>query len=59
MDHNTENLEHFSSVQQDQPAEEEKAVLTPRPKSQLALAWIMIAVVLLAFAGTCYWMIKF
>ena len=31
----------------------------PRPKWQLVLAWIVIAVVLFAFLGTIYWMINF
>lgn len=31
----------------------------PRPKWQLALAWIAAAVVAFGFLGTIYWMINF
>lgn len=37
----------------------EKTPYTPRPKWQLALAWIGIAVVAFAFLGTIYWMMTF
>ena len=37
-------------------AEPEKQEYTPRPKSQIILAWILAAVVIFAFLGTCYWM---
>ena len=55
MDHSTENLEHLSSEE----IVEEKEKYTPRPKRQLVLAWVLIAVVLFAFLGMCYWMVKF
>lgn len=53
MEHTPENLEHFS---QEQEAPQEKKEYTPRPKGHLILAWTLIAVVLFAFAGMCYWM---
>lgn len=56
MDHSTENLEHLS---QEAEAAEEKKEYTPRPKGHRILAWILIAVVLFAFFGMCYWMVKF
>ena len=28
---------------------------TPRPKSQIVLAWVLLAVVLFAIGGMCYW----
>lgn len=31
----------------------------PRPKWQLALAWLAVAVVAFGFLGTIYWMISF
>lgn len=31
----------------------------PRPVRQLVLAWVLIAIVLFGFLGTCYWMIFF
>ena len=37
----------------------EKKPYVPRPKWQLALAWIAIGVVVFAFMGTIYWMMKF
>ncbi len=56
MKHTTENLEHYSSNQQEP---EEKEVYTPRPKSQLIVAWLLIAIVLFAFLGTCYWLVNY
>ncbi len=56
MEHTPENLEHYSAGQQ--PDGEQKPY-TPRPKGQLILAWVLIAVVLFGFLGTCYWMVKF
>ena len=56
MDHSTENLEQYSAGQQ---GGENKEVYTPRPKRQIILAWIMIAIVLFAFLGTCYWMVQY
>lgn len=53
MDHTTENLDHFSAKQA-QP--QEKQEYTERPTSQRLISWILIAVVLLAFLGTCYWL---
>ena len=53
MEHSPENLEHFSSEQQQ--GEEKKAYFA-RPKWQLVLAWVAIAIVLFAFLGTCYWL---
>ena len=54
MEHSTDNLNQLSANEQ-APVEEKK--YTPRPKGQLILAWVMIAVVLFAFLGTCYWMV--
>ena len=48
----TEQLEQESR----KAAEPEKQEYTPRPKSQIILAWILAAVVIFAFLGTCYWM---
>lgn len=36
--------------------ENERGEYTPRPKSQIILAWILAGVVIFAFLGTCYWM---
>ncbi len=54
MDHTPENLEHLSS--ENRPEENK---YQPRPIRQLVLAWVLIAIVLFAFLGTCYWMINF
>lgn len=56
MDHTPENLEHLSREAQ---TPEEKEVYTPRPKGHLVLAWLLIAVVLFAFVGMCYWMVRY
>ena len=56
MDHSTDNLEQISAREQ---MEEEKKVYTPRPKFHLFVAWLLIAVVLFAFFGMCYWMVMY
>lgn len=45
----------------DQPRQEEapKEPYRPRPLRQLILAWVLIAIVLFGFLGTCYWMIHY
>ena len=40
-----------------QEAQKPQEHYTPRPKSQIVLAWVLAAVVLFAFLGTCYWLI--
>ena len=50
--HTSEELEYRARGEEP----EEKAVYTPRPKWQLAVAWTMAVIVLLAFLGTCYWL---
>ena len=47
----TEELEYKSAHAQP----EEKHPYTPRPKSQIVLAWVLLAVVLFAIGGMCYW----
>ena len=39
-----------------QQAQPQKQDYTPRPKSQIVLAWVLAVVVALAFLGTCYWL---
>lgn len=56
MEHMPENLEQIS---QEQQASADKEKYTPRPKGHLILAWALIAVVVFAFLGMCYWMINF
>lgn len=56
MEHTPENLEHYSAEQQ---MKEEKQPYTPRPISHSVVAWILIAVVLFAFFGMCYWMVSY
>ena len=48
----TEQLAHESHAAQ----QEEQSHYTTRPKSQIVLEWILAAVVLFAFLGTCYWL---
>lgn len=56
MDHTTENLEHYSA---DQNKPETHGKYVPRPKRQLVGAWILIAIVVFAFLGMCYWMVAY
>ena len=46
----TEELEYKSAHAQP----EEKRLYTPRPKSQIVLAWVLLAVVLFAIGGMSY-----
>ena len=52
-EHSTESLEYQSAHAEP----EEKKTYTPRPKSQIVLAWVLLAVVLFAIGGMCYWQI--
>ena len=52
MEHSSDHLEQISA--DNQP--EEKEPYTPRPKLQLVVAGVLIAIVLFAFIGMCYWM---
>lgn len=52
MDHSPEELEQFSASQH--PKEPEK--YTRRPVLHVILAWVLIAIVLFGFLGTCYWL---
>ena len=54
MDRTPENLENISMQNQ-----QKKDKYTPRPIGHLIWAWILIAIVLFAFFGTCYWMINY
>lgn len=52
MEHSTDNLEHFSANQQP----EEQREYHERPISHRIISWVLIAIVLFAFLGTCYWL---
>lgn len=54
MMHSPEELEHFSANQPEN--DQEKKVYHPRPVWHSVLAWLLIAIVLFAFLGTCYWL---
>ena len=49
----TEELEYQSAHAQP----EEKKTYTPRPKGQIIMAWVLLAVVIFAILGMCYWQI--
>ena len=38
-----------------QDAQKPQEHYTPRPKSQIVLAWVLIAIVVLGVLGMCYW----
>ena len=46
-----EELEYKSAHAQP----EEKQPYTPRPKSQSIMAWVLLAIVIFAILGMCYW----
>ncbi len=56
MDHTPENLENISTEHHNLQEEKKYA---PRPIGHLVVAWVLIAIVLFAFLGTCYWMIHY
>ena len=37
---------------------EQRGEYTPRPKHQIVLAWVLIAIVVLGVLGMCYWEIN-
>ena len=51
QEHTTERLEYESG----RIAGQEPEQYTPRPKGQIILAWILLAVVLFAIGGMVYW----
>ena len=61
MEHSRENLEMLAQMGQNEGGKktQEQSDYTPRPKYQQVLAWIAIAIVVLGFLGTCYWMVNF
>lgn len=56
MEHTPDQLEGYSDREK---KAEEKEPYTPRPRYQLVIAWVLIAIVLFAFLGTCYWMVAY
>lgn len=57
MDHSPEELEYYSHKQNSES--EKKEEYHERPISQRIMSWILIAIVLFAFWGTCYWLVNF
>lgn len=51
-----EKLENMDHGEKDTA---KKEPYVPRPKWQLALAWIAVGIVAFAFLGTIYWMVAF
>lgn len=52
MEQNRENLTHISAEQSQKQVPE----YHERPVSHRILSWLLIAIVLFAFLGTCYWL---
>ena len=50
-DHSTEQLEYQSGQRNEK---ERQGEYTPRPKHQIVLAWVLIAIVVLGVLGMCY-----
>lgn len=55
-EYDREKLENTDHNEQN---DKQRETYIPRPKWQLALAWIAAAVVAFGFLGTIYWMISF
>ena len=49
----TEQLEYQSAHAQDDA--QKKDTYTPRPKSQIIFAWVLLGIVIFAILGMCYW----
>ena len=56
MDHNTDNLEHFSASQEEN---QEKTPYVERPLFLRILAILLTIAVLIGFLGTCYWLVMY
>ena len=52
-EHSREDLDYRSSHSK----EAEKDEYTPRPRYQIVIAWVLLAVVIFAILGSCYWQI--
>lgn len=53
MEHTPENLEGYA---ENRAQEEQKPVVQERPVMHRIVSWLLIAVVLFGFLGTCYWL---
>ena len=51
-DHSTERLDYQSGQRNEK---EQRGEYTSRPKHQIVLAWVLIAIVVLGVLGMCYW----
>ena len=51
-DHSTERLDYQSGQRNEK---EQRGEYTPRPKHQIVLAWVLIAIVVFGVLGMCYW----
>ena len=51
-DHSTEQLDYQSGQRNEK---EQRGEYTHRPKHQIVLAWVLIAIVVLGVLGMCYW----
>jgi len=52
MKRSPEELEYTSKQQ----SSDEKPIVTDRPMYQRIVSWVLIAIVLFGFLGTCYWL---
>lgn len=52
----TEHLEHIS---EEELKKEAANIYMKRPKGHLIIAWILVAIVVFAFLGMCYWMVAY
>ena len=50
--YSSERLDYQSGQRNEK---EQKHTYTPRPKSQIVLAWVLIAIVVFGVLGMCYW----
>ncbi len=51
-DYSSERLEYQSGQRNEK---EQRGEYTPRPKRQIVLAWVLIAIVVFGVLGMCYW----
>lgn len=51
-DYSPERLDYQSGQRKET---KERGEYTPRPRSQIVLAWVLIAIVVFGILGMCYW----
>lgn len=57
-EHTKESLESTRDAYEREQLAQEREPYTPRPKWQIVMAWVLIAIVVLGIINLCYWQIR-